>query len=70
MGRIDDRVDPFLGQIGGQALDPAEAADADGARRQHGGGDPAGQRRNDGQIRPVGQMAGECHGLAGAAEDQ
>jgi hypothetical protein len=46
MGRVDDGVDALAREIGGEARDPAEAADAQRDRRRRGIGRRARERKD------------------------
>ena len=70
MGGVDQDIDARLHEVGGQALDAAEAT-ATHRHRLHGGCDcAAGERQRDAQIVTRGQVAGQLPRFESAAEDE
>ena len=69
VGGVEQGVDLVLAEVGGQAVDAAEAADAAGDRLRDGVAGAAGERQ--GRVpRAVGERAGQAGSFGGAAEDQ
>lgn len=70
MGGVDQDIDARLDEVGGQALDAAEAAAAHRHRLRGGCDRAAGERQRDAQIVTRGQVPGQLPRFEGAAKDE
>jgi hypothetical protein len=70
MGGIDQHVDILGREMGGKAVDAAEAADPDRHRMRYDVPDPAGERNGDVKVRVSGQPFRQFAGLGRAAKNE